>query len=429
MNILGGTILDKIKKIVTGTLVTGLAMILIPFNSIAYASPLLRMGSRGDEVKQVQQQLSNRSLVKSSHVTGYYGPITYEAVKKFQSQNGLMVDGIVGPATRQKLNLSSSTSRSSSSVVSSGLFKLGTSHPEVSDIQRRLKELGHYKYSRITQYYGPITQEAVKSFQRANGLAVDGIAGPATLRKLGNPSQVSSSSSNAVATTAGLLRLGSRGKEVSNVQRRLKDLGYYKHSAITQYYGPITQSAVREFQRVNGLTADGIVGRATRGKLFDSGAKAAPKNSSIPKRESESSRGNSTDSVVNASNLISFAKKFQGKPYRYGANGPSAFDCSGFTCYVFRNFGISLPRSASAQGNSNIGTKIANRGDLIPGDLVYFTNNRGSNSRPIHHAGIYIGGGNFIHASSSKNGSGVKISTLNSGWYRDGFCWGRRVLR
>lgn len=417
--------MDKIKKIVTGTLVTGLAMILIPFNSIAYASPLLRMGSRGDEVKQVQQQLSNRSLVKSSHVTGYYGPITYDAVKKFQSQNGLMVDGIVGPATRQKLTPTSSTSRSNSGT-SNGLFKLGTSHPEVSNIQRRLKDLGHYKYSRITQYYGPITQEAVRSFQRANGLVVDGIAGPATMSKLGNSNGASSSKK---AVTSTLLRLGTRGQEVSDVQKRLRDLGYYKHSAITQYYGSITQNAVRGFQRANGLIADGIVGRATRGKLFGSSAKAASKQSSAPKDQSESSRGDASTAAPNASNLISFAKKFQGKPYRYGANGPSAFDCSGFTCYVFRNFGISLPRSASSQGNANIGTKIINSGDLIPGDLVYFTNNRGSGSRPVHHAGIYIGGGNFIHASSSKRGSGVKISTLNSGWYKDGFCWGRRVLR
>ena len=427
--------MNNIKKIVTGTLIIGFSMIVLPISSIAYASPLLRMGSRGNDVKEVQQQLSNRNLVRSSHITGYYGPITYDAVKKFQGQNGLVVDGIVGPATRQKLNLSGQVSGSDSQVqvAPNGLFKLGTSHPEVSNIQRRLKDLGHYTYSRITQYYGPITQEAVRSFQRANGLSVDGIAGPATLAKLGSSGGASNNSGNPSTpekpATNSLLRLGTRGPQVSDVQRRLKELGFYKHSAITEYYGSITQGAVREFQRANGLMADGIVGNATRGKLFGSDAKSAPKDSAPPKKDDTPSRGDGASSESKADSLIEFAKKFQGIPYRYGGNGPSSFDCSGFTTYVFRNFGISLPRTASAQANSNIGMKIANSRDLVPGDLVYFTNNRGGGSRPIHHTGIYIGGGNFIHASSSKSGSGVKINSLSSGWYSDGFCWGRRVLR
>lgn len=418
--------MKNIKKIVTGALIVGFSVIVLPINSIAYASPLLRMGSRGDSVKEVQNQLYSRDLVKSSHITGYFGPITFEAVKKFQNQNGLLVDGIVGPATREKLKISNGNSQSNTQTgsKSDGLFKLGTSHPEVSNIQRRLEQLGHYTYGRITQYYGPITQEAVKSFQRANGLAVDGIAGPATLAKLegSNANTTQNPSSTNSPSTSTLLRLGTRGKEVSDVQRRLEELGFYKHSAITEYYGSITQAAVKEFQRVNGLLSDGIVGNATRNKLFGSDAKSAPKDNTP-------SRGEGTNSGSQAENLIEFAKKFLGIPYKYGGNGPSSFDCSGFTTYVFRNSGVSLPRTASAQANSGIGMKIANSKDLIPGDLVYFTNTRGGGNRSIDHTGIYIGGGQFIHASSSSSGSGVKIDTLSSGWYSDGFCWGRRVLK
>ena len=113
------------------------------------------------------------------------------------------------------------------------------------------------------------------------------------------------------------------------------------------------------------------------------------------------SRGNST-----ASNLISYAYKFIGTPYVFGATGPSAFDCSGFTSYVFSHYGKSLPRTSQSQYYS--GTHIS-KNQLIPGDLVFF-----NTYTKLGHVGIYIGGGDFIHASSSR---GVTISSLSDGYY------------
>lgn len=106
--------------------------------------------------------------------------------------------------------------------------------------------------------------------------------------------------------------------------------------------------------------------------------------------------------------VVNYAYSFLGKPYVYGASGPNAFDCSGFTKFIYNYFSKELPRTSEAQYNS--GKKI-DRKDIQTGDLVFF--NTDSN---FGHVGIYIGDGDFIHASSSK---GVTISSLNDGYYND----------
>lgn len=89
-----------------------------------------------------------------------------------------------------------------------------------------------------------------------------------------------------------------------------------------------------------------------------------------------------------------------GAPYRWGAAGPNAFDCSGLVSWAYQGSGVSLPRSSRAM--SRVGTPVA-RADLRPGDLVFFY-------RPVSHVGIYIGAGKIVHASSRKHP--VKISDM-----------------
>jgi peptidoglycan DL-endopeptidase CwlO len=89
-----------------------------------------------------------------------------------------------------------------------------------------------------------------------------------------------------------------------------------------------------------------------------------------------------------------------GAPYRYGAAGPAAFDCSGLVNWAFKNAGVVLPRTSRAL--SQIGTPVA-KADLRPGDLVFFY-------RPISHVAIYIGDGKIVHASHA--GAPVKIANL-----------------
>jgi cell wall-associated NlpC family hydrolase/outer membrane murein-binding lipoprotein Lpp len=103
-----------------------------------------------------------------------------------------------------------------------------------------------------------------------------------------------------------------------------------------------------------------------------------------------------------AAAAVRFAYGQLGKPYQWGASGPSSYDCSGLTMASWAAAGVSLPHSSSAQYGS--GPHVS-RGDLQPGDLVFF-------GSPIHHVGIYIGGGKMIHAPHT--GTVVQISPLES---------------
>ncbi len=116
--------------------------------------------------------------------------------------------------------------------------------------------------------------------------------------------------------------------------------------------------------------------------------------------------------------LLDEAFSHLGTRYRYGASRSGAFDCSGFTTYVFKKSGVSLPRTSAQQ--STVGQKV-DKDELAKGDLVFFKT-RGSR---ISHVGIYIGGGKFIHASSG--GGQVKTDTLNSGYYQKRYAGARRV--
>jgi peptidoglycan DL-endopeptidase CwlO len=99
--------------------------------------------------------------------------------------------------------------------------------------------------------------------------------------------------------------------------------------------------------------------------------------------------------------VVSNALSKLGKPYRWGASGPNAFDCSGLVKWSFGSAGRALPRSSRAM--AGVGTPVA-KANLQPGDLVFFY-------KPISHVGIYIGNGKMVHASNRK--SPVKVSDIS----------------
>jgi len=129
---------------------------------------------------------------------------------------------------------------------------------------------------------------------------------------------------------------------------------------------------------------------------------------------------------LDARAVIDEAMTHLDKPYVYATAGDNTFDCTGFTCYCFEQaYGIQLKRSAYEQGYDETYSILLEWCNLKPGDLVYFNTNRFDEDLS-DHAGIYIGNGNFIHASSAKGC--VVISTLWDGYYNKCFSWGRRVI-
>ena len=119
--------------------------------------------------------------------------------------------------------------------------------------------------------------------------------------------------------------------------------------------------------------------------------------------------------------IADFALQYVGYPYVYGGSSPKGFDCSGFTRYVYSQFGYSINCTASNQLYNGTAVSMS---ELQPGDLVFFKK-AGTGSKRASHVGIYIGGNQFVHASTAR--VGVIVSNMSDAYYTSGFVGGRRL--
>ena len=134
-----------------------------------------------------------------------------------------------------------------------------------------------------------------------------------------------------------------------------------------------------------------------------------------PQIQSQTSADTSKSSALTGNDIVAYAKQFLGYKYVYGGASTSGFDCSGFTQYVYKHFGISLNRTAASQYSNGVSVK-----DLQAGDLVMF------GKSGINHVGIYIGENTFIHAANAARG--VTTDTLASGYYKINYVGARRII-
>lgn len=126
----------------------------------------------------------------------------------------------------------------------------------------------------------------------------------------------------------------------------------------------------------------------------------------------------SAGSAFADSKLNSAIKPIMGVSYKMGGTTTNGFDCSGFTTYVFKKLGMSLPRVSSAQ--YKMGTAVSKK-NLRAGDLVFFN----TSGRGVSHVGIYIGGGKFAHSSTSR---GVIVTSLNQSYFAKRYVGAKRVM-
>lgn len=422
-----------------------------------------KVGMSSPQIKELQQLLKEKGFFTYPTATGYFGTITEQAVKAFQASVRLPATGIVDDATYAKLK--------ETVVYSTSKMKIGSRGNNVKVLQQNLKLLGYFRYPEITGYYGVITQEAVKKFQRNNGLSATGVADARTVQLIQNA--VNKQSNKTLQANA--LKIGSRGTEVSKLQQKLKQLGYFTYPEITDYYGTFTAEAVRKFQEKNKLPVTGVADSATLAKINEAIASSEPQPSApkagiyltIGSTDSEVKEvqtmlkqlgyftysqitgyygtitanavksfqrdvnlkatgavdaetyerlmGKAPQRKLDVIELVADASQLLGKPYVWGGETPQVgFDCSGFIVYLFKKQGISLPRTVAAIWS--VGTPVSSPS---VGDIVFFETSRSGPS----HAGIYIGKRQFVHSGSS---TGVTISSLDNSYWKARYLGAKR---
>ena len=226
----------------------------------------LRKGATGSAVKDLQTKLKKLGFY-NAYVDGSYGDTTVAAVKAFQKKYNLTADGVAGSETLKKLD---SAYKNADSDKDDGSLRKGATGSAVKNLQTKLKKLGFYNAS-IDGDYGDTTVAAVKAFQKKYNLTADGVAGSETLKKL--DSAYKNADSN-TSTDDDSLRKGATGTAVKTLQTNLKKLGFYT-AYVDGSFGSTTESAVKEFQKKYGLTADGVAGSATLKKIESAVASAS----------------------------------------------------------------------------------------------------------------------------------------------------------
>lgn len=391
---------------VTGRLDPATYELLMSNDAKAY---LCMIGDSGQDVVAVKQRLYELGYIDTKK--GGFDEAMEAGVKEFQAANNLSVDGKVGRNTKEALYNPECVPKA---------FNIGDSGDNILLYQNRLQKLG-YLTTEPDGIYGTDTQMAVRRFQEQNSLIADGYLGPITRDAL--------MSDDAVGNA---LSYSMHGSDVKNVQQRLYELNYLRAKNINSYYTSLTEKAVKLFQKNNGLTVDGKVGRHTMNVLFSDDAVRA----SSPVTDGGTGGGGTGGGGGGGSNptpkpsdpdpdpdpgegaseridrFIRIARSKLGSRYVRGGKGPNVFDCSGFVYWCINKAGISqgymtsyMWRSCTRyQRNNNINN--VKRGDVI----VYYG-----------HVAICSGNWTMIDASQS-NGRVVERSFNSNYWHRNFIC-------
>lgn len=288
----------------------------------------LKKHDKGDAVTALQTRLMELGYLEIEEPTDYFGNSTEYAVELFQRQHGLKQDGVAGEQTQTLLY---------SKEAQHYMMIEGSEGRDVKLLQTQLKDLGYLSESDIDRVYGEKTVEAVKAFQKRNGLSVDGKAGEKTLEKL----------------------FSDEAKMSKEMEAKLK----------------AEEEAAKKAEKEAAKTTP-----KTSGKT---GSTATP----TPKKDTKLEK------------FLKAANSKLGCEYVLGDSGPNTFDCSGFVTWCLRQAGVSTQRlNAAGFSKSSRWKTITKVDDIKKGDILFF---KSDNSSGVSHCGIYIGSGMMIDASSA----------------------------
>lgn len=187
--------------------------------------------------------------------------------------------------------------------------------------------------------------------------------------------------------------------------------GYVRSDLITQLERPLGNNGMTTAVLAGNVDPEAEIA-ATKAAVY------ARRNATSGSTSAASGSSGSSSGTSVGQRIATYAMNYLGCPYSYGGSSPSGFDCSGFAQYVFKQFGISINRTATAQLANGYSVSYS---ELRPGDLVFF-----GYGNSAFHVGIYIGNNQFIHAENY--GTGVCITSLSDSYYANSYLCARRIV-
>lgn len=291
----------------------------------------MQFGDSGNKVKFLQQRLRDVGYFSTNgNITGNFGQKTLDAVKRFQRDKGLTPDGIVGSQTLGALGLLTSLSYNPNNgdynPIPQNVLTIGSRGQEVSNLQQNLAQLGYLDpFINVTGLYDNRTRVAVQHFQQDYRLRNDGYADAATLNAISltlsqrfppvTPDNIPPSNNLGIPPgIPGSLALmkGDTGARVEDLQKRLKQLGFFREN-ITAYFGEITEESVKTFQQKYGLPITGIADANTLTVLGNKTIAVAQPTITQPLYLITLRRGNSGFSVQQLQRRLNYLGYYTGE--------------------------------------------------------------------------------------------------------------------
>ena len=380
----------------------------------------LKQGSNGSRVKELQAALQNAGIVVRGGADGAFGPATTAALKEFQGANSLSQTGVLTEQGAVILNLGTGGGASPPPAAVSPYLglKVGARGDAVKDVQQALIGAGVTVRGGADGVFGNATKTALTSYQTSTGITADGTVNQNTIDKLGlgsssGPVPVAGSAPPPAAASSNAyvgLAIGSRGKEVTELQRALQGTGLVVRGGADGVFGNATKSALQAFQKVNGIPQSGVT--TERGvKILALGTSAVgvanPNSGSGVVLERfpvqgrcfygdtwHAARGGGrlhegVDIIANEGNLLyavadgEITKRYWDRPGALAGNGLRLTHANG-TYFIYLHLAGFAP-------GIEIGTKVK------AGDVIGFVGNTGSSATPHLHFEVHPGGGSAVN--------------------------------
>ncbi|MGA9275639.1 peptidoglycan-binding protein [Ilumatobacter sp.] len=378
----------------------------------------MKQGAKGNNVKTMQQALQKKGTWILGGADGVFGPATTSAVKKFQSVNRLTQTGVIGEREAQLLGLSSGAAASAPAANTSAYLglKVGSSGTAVKAVQSALMKAGVAVTGGADGSFGNVTKAALIQYQKSVGVTADGTVNQGTIDKLGlgtsnGPVAFASGSSaggsSAVSSGYVGLKVGSSGAKVKELQQALMNSGLYVLGGADGKFGTATQTALKNFQKVNGIPQTGVTtAKGVAILALGTGAAQGATNPGISMQKFpvggncffgdtwQAARGNGrthegVDIIASeGTNLYAvvdgtISKQYWDQPGLLSGNGVRVQQANGtyFTYLHMKGFAPGI----------KVGAKVK------AGDLIGWVGNTGSSATPHLHLEIHPNGGAAIN--------------------------------